>query len=168
MGLVKSEGDPSASHNCFAHCIGQNYRSTDDGEPGGTAGQPMLNAIESEGLDHVCVMVTRYFGGTKLGTGGLVRAYGGCARTCLKEAKRIFVKPKIHIEMSMTFNLVGQIYPLLEKVGARRFKEDYGKDGLVTLEATVESGKLEKLTQLVKSASSGSINLKKVPTPEAE
>lgn len=66
---VAGASDPKASHNCFAYKIGDEFRSTDDGEPGGTAGRPMLNAIETEELDEVCVLVIRFFGGTKLGAG---------------------------------------------------------------------------------------------------
>ena len=68
-----------ASHNCWAYRVGNEYRFSDDGEPGGTAGRPILAAIEGAGLDHVIVVVTRWYGGVKLGAGGLVRAYGGTA-----------------------------------------------------------------------------------------
>src|SRR5665213_413537 len=63
-----------ATHNCWAYRIGAHYRFNDDGEPGGSAGLPILLAIESQGLDRVAVVVTRWFGGIKLGVGGLVRA----------------------------------------------------------------------------------------------
>jgi putative IMPACT (imprinted ancient) family translation regulator len=94
MQHITAATDPKASHNCFAYKIGAEFRSTDDGEPGGTAGRPILRAIETEGLDHVCVLIIRYFGGTKLGAGGLVRAYGGAARECLRASERKFV-PKM-------------------------------------------------------------------------
>ena len=70
--------------------LGDEYRSSDDGEPSGTAGRPMLSAIDGEGLDAVCVLVVRHFGGVKLGAGGLARAYGGAARQCLQQALRTF------------------------------------------------------------------------------
>nr|WP_316651681.1 YigZ family protein [uncultured Gellertiella sp.] len=76
--------DPSASHNCWAYRIGPKVRFNDDGEVGGTAGKPILQVIEGQELDHVVVLVTRWFGGTLLGTGGLVRAYGGTAGACLR------------------------------------------------------------------------------------
>ena len=73
-----------AGHHCHAWCLGFSEdpptRCSDDGEPGGTAGRPILREIEARGLRDVCVVVLRWFGGTKLGTGGLVRAYGGAAR----------------------------------------------------------------------------------------
>ena len=77
-----------ATHNCWAWRCGGTYRSSDDGEPGGSAGRPILQAIDAQGLDHVVVRVARWFGGTKLGVGGLVRAYGGCAAQCLRAAPR--------------------------------------------------------------------------------
>lgn len=88
MDFVKAKGDPAASHNCFAYVIGAEYRFSDDGEPGGTAGRPMLSALEGSGFDGVCVLVTRYYGGTQLGAGGLVRAYGGAASKVLENAPR--------------------------------------------------------------------------------
>src|SRR3546814_17687239 len=66
---------PDATHNCWAWRIGDDYRSNDDGEPAGTAGRPILAAIDGQGMDRVVVVVTRWFGGIKLGAGGLVRAY---------------------------------------------------------------------------------------------
>ena len=67
---------PDATHHCWAYRIGGAYRFNDDGEPGGTAGAPILRAIEGQGVDHVMVIVVRFYGGVKLGTGGLVRPSG--------------------------------------------------------------------------------------------
>lgn len=77
-----------ATHNCWAWRIGADYRFSDDGEPGGTAGKPILQAIEGQEVDCVAVVVSRWFGGVKLGTGGLVRAYGGSAAECLRLADK--------------------------------------------------------------------------------
>ncbi|BAI76770.1 hypothetical protein AZL_f00100 (plasmid) [Azospirillum sp. B510] len=79
---------PEAGHNCWAWRVGDVYRFNDDGEPGGTAGRPILQAIEGQDLDRVAVVVSRWFGGILLGAGGLVRAYGGTAANCLKAAAR--------------------------------------------------------------------------------
>ena len=83
QAFVGSVSDPDATHNCWAWRIGGDYRSSDDGEPAGTAGRPILAAIDGQGFDRVVVVVTRWFGGIKLGAGGLVRAYGGSAAECL-------------------------------------------------------------------------------------
>ena len=77
-----------AGHNCWAFRIGDVHRFSDDGEPGGTAGRPILQAIEGQDMDRVAVVVSRWFGGVLLGTGGLVRAYGGTASACLRSAER--------------------------------------------------------------------------------
>ncbi|UCJ18439.1 IMPACT family protein [Pseudomonas sp. MM211] len=88
QALIEQLSDPSASHNCWAWKLGQQYRFSDDGEPGGTAGRPILAAIEAQGFDGVAVVVTRWYGGIQLGTGGLARAYGGSANKCLQNAER--------------------------------------------------------------------------------
>lgn len=76
---------PDATHNCWAYRIGAELRFSDDGEPGGTAGRPMLEVLQKRDLDFVLAVVTRYYGGTKLGAGGLVRAYGGSLAKALDE-----------------------------------------------------------------------------------
>ncbi|XP_062196477.1 uncharacterized protein LOC133899504 isoform X3 [Phragmites australis] len=81
----------------FLDELGEQFRYNDDGEPSSTAGKPIYSAIISSGIDMVMVVVIRYFGGIKLGTGGLVRAYGGVASECLKDAPTCLVKPKKHM-----------------------------------------------------------------------
>ncbi|KFA18047.1 hypothetical protein KWU_0120105, partial [Xanthomonas vasicola pv. musacearum NCPPB 4394] len=79
LEIVQRVSVPDATHNCWAYRFGQDYRSSDDGEPSGTAGRPILAAIDGQGFDRIVVVVTRWYGGIKLGAGGLVRAYGGTA-----------------------------------------------------------------------------------------
>ncbi|EQD36688.1 protein containing Uncharacterized protein family UPF0029 [mine drainage metagenome] len=88
MRWLTAQRHTDATHNCWAWRCGAEYRSSDDGEPGGSAGRPILQAIDAQGLDRVVVRVARWFGGTKLGVGGLLRAYGGCAAECLRTAPR--------------------------------------------------------------------------------
>lgn len=78
-----------ATHNCYAFVAGDKAKFSDDGEPQGTAGMPIYECIKQNGLDFACVVVTRYFGGIKLGAGGLVRAYGGACAEVLKKATRL-------------------------------------------------------------------------------
>lgn len=85
---IAARADAEASHNGWAYRVGDAYRFSDDGEPAGTAGRPILQAIDGQGLDHIAVLVSRWFGGIKLGAGGLVRAYGGTAAECLRTAPR--------------------------------------------------------------------------------
>ncbi|WP_018390377.1 YigZ family protein [Ancylobacter sp. FA202] len=87
--FIAARSDPAANHNCWAWRVGQNYRFNDDGEPSGTAGKPILAAVDGQGLDRVAVVVTRWFGGILLGSGGLIRAYGGTAALCLREAEKV-------------------------------------------------------------------------------
>lgn len=81
--------DLTTTHQCWAWKIGHNVRFNDDGEPSGTAGRPILATIEGNDLTNAIVLVNRWYGGIKLGTGGLVRAYGGCAGQCLLLAEKI-------------------------------------------------------------------------------
>eukprot|EP00873_Tetraselmis_striata_P003245 jgi/Tetstr1/423509/TSEL_014185.t1 len=158
MRLVQTHGDPSASHNCFAYKVGEETRSSDDGEPGGTAGRPMLSALEGEGLDNVCVMVTRFFGGTKLGAGGLVRAYGGAARECLREAPRQLVKAKKDLRFHIPFELMGSCYTVLDRYQALRLSEDYTEKGS-DIVVRVEAGDAAPLSKDLQDATSGAIQL---------
>lgn len=166
MHLIQQRKDPGASHNCYAiKCGPGQYKSTDDGEPGGTAGRPILAAIESEDIDYVAVLVVRYFGGVKLGTGGLVRAYGGAAREVLSGAPRCSVVPRVKVFARVPFDALGVAYQVAESNGATRVKEEYGSghgdgdhdDAVVVLVLEVESNKVENLLDGLKNASHGKI-----------
>lgn len=102
--FIAAVSDPSANHNCWAWRVGQAYRFSDDGEPSGTAGKPMLQAIDGQALDCVAVVVTRWFGGILLGSGGLMRAYGGTAAACLKAAVKIEIIQRIEGEIVAGFS----------------------------------------------------------------
>jgi len=104
-----------ATHNCWAYRISPNeYRFNDDGEPAATAGQPILQAILGLNLEQVCVVVTRYYGGTKLGAGGLVRAYGGGASAVLKMAQSVLIQPTIVIAVEVAFSEQNGLYHFIE------------------------------------------------------
>ena len=95
-----------ATHNCSAFIIGERSeikRTSDDGEPSGTAGVPMLGVLENHNLTNVCVVVTRYFGGIKLGAGGLLRAYAGSVALAVKEIGIIEIKEQAGIQIQMTY-----------------------------------------------------------------
>lgn len=104
-----------ATHNCWAYRISPNeYRFNDDGEPAGTAGQPILQAILGSNLEQVCVVVTRYYGGTKLGAGGLVRAYGGGASAVLKIAQSVLIQPTVVIAVEVAFSEQNSLYHFMQ------------------------------------------------------
>ncbi|MBB3934046.1 IMPACT family protein [Aureimonas phyllosphaerae] len=102
--LLAEWSDPQANHNCWAWRIGAVYRFSDDGEPGGTAGKPILQAIDGRELDRVLVVVTRWFGGVLLGAGGLIRAYGGTAAACLRAAEIVPLVPTVALEIECQFS----------------------------------------------------------------
>ncbi|WP_085165298.1 IMPACT family protein [Gilliamella bombi] len=108
--FINQISDPNATHNCWAWKIGQQYRFNDDGEPTSTAGRPILSAIEGQDCDQVVVVVTRYFGGIKLGTGGLIRAYGGSASHCLQQAELI----ELIARMTLQFHCYYNEWPIIE------------------------------------------------------
>ena len=95
-----------ATHNCSAFVIGEKSdikRTSDDGEPSGTAGVPMLGVLENHELTNVCVVVTRYFGGVKLGAGGLIRAYAGSVALAVKEIGIVHIKEQVGIQIQMSY-----------------------------------------------------------------
>ena len=120
-----------ATHNCYAYRIESAYRYSDDGEPGGTAGRPILAAIEGLGFDHIAVLVTRYYGGTKLGTGGLVRAYGGSASACLRNANTKLLEPKTLMTVEVPFDCTAGLYSVLDEFDHDRIEEEYSGAGVV-------------------------------------
>lgn len=133
MAFLERVRDPDATHNCWAYRIGPAYRFSDDGEPAGTAGRPILSAIERRSIDHVMVVVTRFFGGIKLGAGGLARAYGGAASACLRRAPTRPFEPEREVEVSAAFAGIGSAYNLLQKYALERRDERYDERGVVFL-----------------------------------
>ncbi len=106
-------------HNCFAYVLNNGVkRASDDGEPQGTAGVPILDVIEREGITDVIVVVTRYFGGILLGAGGLVRAYAHAAKLAVDAAQRKVMSPAILVEVVMDYNQYGKINNVLSKYTA--------------------------------------------------
>ena len=102
-----------ATHVAFAWRIGESRRAADAGEPSGTAGKPILAAIDSEGLDSVAVAVVRYFGGTKLGTAGLVRCYRAAARAALEDAGAEIVLATVEIQIDAPYGAVAAVKRLI-------------------------------------------------------
>ncbi|MCF2863799.1 YigZ family protein [Pseudoalteromonas sp. Cnat2-41] len=110
---------PDARHNCWAHVAGAPggshvYGFSDDGEPNGTAGKPMLNVLQGSGLGEICAVTTRYFGGIKLGTGGLVRAYGGTLNNALAQLVTQVKVPSVVLIGDSDYALQGVIEQRLQ------------------------------------------------------
>lgn len=102
--FIATHAHPAANHNCFAWRLGQVYRFSDDGEPGGTGGKPILQAIDGQSLDGVAVVVTRWFGGILLGSGGLIRAYGGTAAACLRPMEKVALVARVKVRITCVFS----------------------------------------------------------------
>ena len=113
---------PKATHHCYAFRLGlngENYRINDDGEPSGSAGLPIYNQLLSHDVTNVLLIIVRYFGGTKLGVGGLVKTYKESAKTTLEEAKIIIKELETEIEIQFNFSQQNVIFSLLNKFDAR-------------------------------------------------
>jgi uncharacterized YigZ family protein len=136
--------DPQATHNCWAYRIGQHYRYADDGEPVGTAGKPMLQAIDGQGFDRVMVVVTRWYGGIKLGAGGLMRAYGGVTALCLRLAERAPIVETSDLTVELPFAQLAQFKARLPDFGAGCMTETFGSDG-AALRLTVPTPQVDAL-----------------------
>lgn len=128
--FLHEASDPTATHNCWAYRIGQDYRFNDDGEPGGTAGRPILQAIEGQEMDRVVVVVTRWFGGIKLGAGGLVRAYGGTAAECLRRAERVPIVAMARLGLHCDFAELALLKARLKELQAEVEHEAFGAEGV--------------------------------------
>jgi uncharacterized YigZ family protein len=125
--FIEKESVPDASHNCWAWKCGSEYRFFDDGEPGGTAGRPIYGVIEHKNLDNTVVLVIRYFGGIKLGAGGLVRAYSKAASKVLDQAGFVPVIKKIILEVITDQALSGAVLAYLSRTNID-FSVSYNSD----------------------------------------
>ncbi len=147
-----------ARHNCWAYRVGHDYRSHDANEPSGSAGRPILAAIDGQGLDRVVVVVTRWFGGIKLGIGGLVRAYGGSAAECLRRADKIEIVHMVTVLISCDFSHAGAIHALLGQFGASALDQRYHAEGL-HIEVTLPRERLRALEHALRDATRGQAQL---------
>lgn len=156
QAFLAAHRDASAGHNCWAWKLGAQYRFSDDGEPGGTAGRPMLAAIEGQAMDRVVVLVSRWFGGIKLGTGGLARAYGGCAAKCLQDAPRIELVPSTRLAFACGFAEHALLKARILALGASIEDEAYGAEG-VDIRLSLPDTQVEALQRLLGDLSRGRI-----------
>lgn len=150
--------DISTTHQCWAWKIGHNVRFNDDGEPSGTAGRPILATIEGNELTNVLVLVNRWYGGIKLGTGGLVRAYGGCAGQCLLLAEKIELIEKKKVWFQCLFS-EWSIFQYELNRQQIEFSEEYTADG-VSVTALVQLHQIEALAVKIQDISRGRAQLK--------
>lgn len=149
-----------ARHHCWAWSLPDGRsRSSDDGEPGGSAGRPILAQIDGHELQGVAVVVVRWFGGVKLGVGGLIRAYGGCAGKTLDRGQRVQVVPTVPLQLTHDYNDTGVVQTLL---GARGLSPtDTRWDARVTLTLSVPFDQAEPLEQALIDGTAGRASVKR-------
>ena len=142
-----------ARHNCYAFIIGEHsesVRCSDDGEPSGTAGKPMLEVLQNNGLKNVVAVVTRYFGGTLLGTGGLVRAYTQATQAALEEAQVATMTLMSVLEIRTDYNAIGKMKYMFAQDDVLVMGEEYGVDVAVTIAIPVSEKEIvqKKITEV--------------------
>ncbi|MDR2238705.1 MAG: YigZ family protein [Chryseobacterium sp.] len=126
---------PKATHHCYAFRMGlqgENYRANDDGEPSGSAGLPIYNQLLANEITNVLVVVIRYYGGTKLGVSGLVKAYKESAKITLEEADIITKELETEVEIQFNFNQQNTIFTLLSKFDAKVLSFDANENCILT------------------------------------
>ncbi len=130
-----------ARHNCFAFSIGEEMpllRFSDDGEPQGTAGKPILEVINGSGIHNICIVVTRYFGGTLLGTGGLVRAYTDAAKEALTNCETRLMQRLIPVDVKTNYTDMGKIQYILNSAEINIVDTVFTDEVLMKIELPVD------------------------------
>ena len=148
-----------ARHHCYAFAAGapgtpdEILRSSDDGEPQGTAGKPMLEILTGRGLHQTLVVVTRYFGGMLLGTGGLVRAYSAAAKEAIERAELVIVRQGIKVRIGCSYPAYGKFQYAFARDGIFVAGTDFGEQ--VALEVVIPADRLDQLRKAVAETTDG-------------
>lgn len=143
---------PKARHYCYAYRLGldnNNFRANDDGEPSGTAGKPILGQIDSFGLTQVLVVVVRYFGGTLLGTSGLINAYRSSAQSALQQASIVEKLVEDHYRLTFGYALMPDVMNAIKKLEINVVKQDFGEEAI--LEITIRQSLRDHVFTLLKA-----------------
>ena len=156
---------PQASHHCYAFVAGtatdsQLYGFSDDGEPSGTAGRPMLSVLQGSGIGQVCAVVVRYFGGTKLGTGGLQRAYGASVRQALGFLQTKIKIAMVHKTLACQYTQVNDVFHVVELAEAEVINQNFSEQ--VALTIAIPEKKLDWFQHQLLTLSAGKLLLKKL------
>jgi uncharacterized YigZ family protein len=153
--FIAANADQTANHNCWAWRIGQACRFNDDGEPSGTAGKPILQAIDGQSLDCVAVVVTRWFGGVLLGSGGLIRAYGGTAAMGLREAEKVPLVATVAAVITCTFGDLALLQARLEARPGVQVRVQSFTDVGAELAVSVPKADADAMAEMVADLTSG-------------
>lgn len=145
---------PDARHNVYAYMIGSSTtRYSDDGEPSGTAGMPVLDCIRKSGITDAAVVVTRYFGGILLGTGGLVRAYSAAAKAALEDAGIVTLENHMGFTLSVSYSDFQKLDSELNRSGVKRTNTEYAAG--VVLEALIREDEYSALCSRINDITAG-------------
>ena len=144
---------PGAAHECWALLAGGHSAANDDGEPGGTAGRPMLDVLRHQGLDGVLATAVRYFGGIKLGAGGLVRAYTDCIAQALLTADKVERVAQAELDCSLPYAQEGLVRRLLDEAGATLLEVSHG--ALVRMRFGLAATQAAALRERISEATAG-------------
>lgn len=158
---------PDARHHCTAFIIHQDTgpdtaRSSDDGEPAGTAGNPMLKVLSESGLTNLTCVVTRYFGGTKLGTGGLVRAYSGAVQQVLEDAQTVRLVTQPSYQLQLPISEAGKVEAKLTQNGYQILARDFAQDATLRFSASLETSQ-SQVESYLSSISGREISIETAP-----
>jgi len=159
LHAVRSEF-PDATHHCWAFVAGPSGDTarvgmSDDGEPHGTAGRPMLTTLLHSGVGEVAAVVTRFYGGVKLGKGGLSRAYSGAVSEALASLPTVQRIERVDVRVRVSFGAAGPLFRLLEALGAEGRAEDYTADGAMEVSARLPKAAVPELEATVASLTAG-------------
>lgn len=162
--LIAQLSTPNVSHNCWAWRCAEQYRFNDDGEPSGTAGRPILAAIQNQRFDQVLIVVTRWYGGIQLGTGGLARAYGGCATQVLQTAssEKLVQRTMLHGHCPYTYLDVFKVR--IAEAGAVLNSEEFDAEG-AWLQLAVPDAQVVVLQEALSEATRGVSTLQPIESP---
>ncbi|WP_201864755.1 IMPACT family protein [Microvirga soli] len=153
--FIAAHSDGDANHNCWAWRVGQSYRASDDGEPGGTAGKPILQAINRLSLDNVAVVVTRWFGGVLLGSGGLIRAYGGAAAACLRAGKLVEIVAVCEATIAVTFSDLALVKVRLASIAGVQIRRESFTEVGATLTVDLPDATAPQIARMITDITSG-------------
>ena len=161
VAMIKKEF-PDASHNCWAYVAGKpgdtaSIGMSDDGEPHGTAGKPMLNVLLHSEIGEIAAVVTRYFGGTKLGPGGLVKAYSGSVKNALEDIDLIQKRQMVPLQLRFAYPHINAIKLLIESYDGLILNEDYQAEILINIE--IPKSNNNEFIQAITDLCSGDITI---------
>lgn len=159
QNFLQQQHDATTTHQCWAWKINGQSRINDDGEPSGTAGRPILAVIEGQQLDNVIVLVNRWYGGVKLGTGGLVRAYSSSAQLCIQAATKLELVKTLQVSFFVSFAEWARVSHYLKSHAVQMVQQHYTAQG-IELELAIAASFYDELNGWLQDITAGRESLK--------